>query len=197
MASIVLPASPGVKSVKPMLLSFGGILTPFLGGPTQRINRLGTRWAMRFTMPVMTAEQARYWISALAQGVDRGGVMSIPQDIDVGSPGAPLLSAGVTAGATLPLKGLTPGYVVKDGQFLSVIHAGQRYTHMFTADAVIGGGGTINAAVWPMVRTGLSVNDVVEIADPKIDGWLDTEFQYDVLQTPHVQLPDFTITERA
>ncbi|MDX3908425.1 MAG: hypothetical protein QHC67_01205 [Sphingobium sp.] len=180
-----------------MQLSFGGILTPFLGGPTQRINRLGTRWAMRFSMPPMAAELARRWVAALAQGVDRGAVMAIPQDIDVGDPGAPLLSASVTAGTTLPLKGMSAGYGVKAGQYLSIIHSGQRYVHIFGADANVSAGGTINASVWPMIRTGLFVNDVVEIAAPKIEGWLDAQFEYDILQLPYVQLPDFTITERA
>lgn len=197
MASIILPTTPGVKSVKPMLLSFGGLLTPFLGGPTQRINRLGTRWAMRATMPIMPAEQARFWVSALAQSVDRGAVMIIPQDIDIGSPGAPQLSASVGAGTTMPIKGLPAFHPIKDGQFLSVVRAGRRYTHMFVGDAVASSGGTINASVWPMIRTGLIVNDIVEIAQPKIEGWIDGQFEYDVLQTPHVQLPDFTISERA
>ena len=196
MASIMLPTSPGAHGAKPMLISFGGVLTPFLGGPTQRINRLGTRWAMRFVMPPIAAEQARYWVSALARGVDRGAIMRIPQDIDVGDPGTPLISAAVSAGTTLPLKGLPAGYAVKDGQFLSIIHAGQRYTHQFAADAIVSAGGTLDASIWPMIRVGLFVNDVVEIAEPMIEGWLDAQFEYDILSVPYVQLPDFTISER-
>lgn len=197
MTSIMLPSTPGVRAVRMMVLSFGSVLTPFLGGPTQRINRLGTRWAMRVTMPPIRAEAARPWLDALSRGTEDGVVMRIPQDIDVGDPGAPLVSAAVTAGMVLPIKGLTPGYAVKASQRLTVIHNGRRYNHVFSADGVANGSGVLSAAIWPMIRTGLSINDVVEIAEPKIEGWLDGNFEWDVLTMPWVQLPDFTISEAA
>lgn len=195
--SILLPATPAVRSMRPMVMSFGSVLTPFLGGPTQRINRLGTRWAMRVSMPPMRAEVGRLWVDALSRGTESGVLMPIVQDIDVGNPGAPLLSAAVTAGMLLPIKGLTPGYVAKAGQFLSIVHGGRRYVHIFSADAAANGSGVLNAAIWPMIRTGLSVNDVVEIAVPMIEGWLDEAFEWDVLTIPWIQLPDFTIREAA
>ncbi|PZU13821.1 MAG: hypothetical protein DI606_04445 [Sphingobium sp.] len=197
MSSIMLPNTPGVRNVRMMVLSFGSVLTPFLGGPSQRINRLGTRWAMRVSMPPMRAEAARPWIDALARGCEDGVIMRIPQDIDIGVPGAPLVSAAVTAGMILPIKGLAPGYAVKRSQRLSVIHNGRRYNHVFSADAVANGSGVLNAAIWPMIRTGLSVNDTIEIAAPMIEGWLDGNFEWDVLTMPWVQLPDFTISEAA
>lgn len=195
--SILLPATPAVRSMRPMVMSYGSVLTPFLGGPTQRINRLGTRWAMRVSMPPMRAEVGRRWVDALSRGTESGVLMPIVQDIDVGNPGAPLLSAAVTAGMLLPIKGLTPGYMAKAGQFLSIVHGGRRYVHIFSADAAANGSGVLNAAIWPMIRTGLSVNDVVEIAVPMIEGWLDEAFEWDVLTIPWIQLPDFTIREAA
>lgn len=123
--------------------------------------------------------------------------MPIPQDIDVGNPGSPLVSATVVSGMTLPLKGMAAGYPIKAGQFLSIIRSGRRYVHIFANDAVVGGGGTISAAIWPMLRVSLSANDVVEIAQPKIEGWLDGNFEWEVLTIPWVQLPDFTISEAA
>ena len=41
---------------------------------------------------------------------------------------------------------------------------------MASADATVGAGGTVSAAIWPLLRSPLSVNDVVEIAAPKIEG---------------------------
>ncbi|MFD1103721.1 hypothetical protein [Sphingobium olei] len=195
--SILLPAKPAIRRMRPMVVSFGSTLTPFLGGPTQRILRLGTRFAMRVTMPPMRAEVGRQWTSALARGTEAGVLMPIVQDIDVGNPGAPLASAAVTAGMLLPIKGLTPGYAAKDGQFLSIVHNGRRYLHIFAADQVANGSGVLNALIWPMIRTGLSVNDVIEIAQPKIEGGLDEAFEWDVLTEPWIQLPDFTIREDA
>lgn len=198
MASIVLPSTPGPRVAKPSLMSFGAVLTPFLGGPSQRINRLGTRWALQVTMAPMPADpQGRLWVNALARAFEAGAVMAVPQDIDVGSPGAPLVSAAVTSGTALPLKGMTAGYQLKEGQFLSIIHAGRRYLHMVSGAVTVAGGGTVSAPIWPMLRTSLSVNDVVEIAQPMIEGWIDGKFDWDILQAPMVQLPDFMIMEAA
>lgn len=197
MSAVVLPVTPGVRSARPMVLSFGSVLTPFLGGPSQKINRLGTRWALRVSMPTMRAEVARYWVDALSRGGETGVVMAIPQDIAIGDPGAPLVAAAAFAGMTLQIKGLTPGYAVKTGQFLSIVHGGRRYVHIFSADAVANGSGALTTSIWPMIRTGLSINDVIELARPMIQGWLDANIEWDVLTGPWVQLPDFTISEAA
>jgi len=197
MSVIMLPTSPAVRAARPIVLSFGTVLKPYLGGPTQRINRIGTRWALRVTMPPMYADAARPWVNALAQGSESAVCIAIPQDIDVGNPGNPRVSAAVTAGMALALKGMTPGYPVRQGQFLSIIHAGQRYVHIFSADGSVEADGTIDAAIWPMIRVSLSVNDVVEVAEPKIQGFLDAPLEYDILTMPMVQIPDFTISEAA
>ena len=59
---------------------------------------------------------------------------------------------------------------MKEGQFFSVIHSGRRYVYMFTADATANGSGNLSAAIFPLLRTALSINDVIEIAQPKIEG---------------------------
>lgn len=97
--------------------------------------------------------------------------MEWPQpDFDAGDPGAPLVSAAVNSGSAVMLKGMTAGYQVKEGQFLAFIHGGRRYLHIFAADGTVAPGGTITSPVWPMLRTALSLNDVVEIVEPKIEG---------------------------
>lgn len=197
MASVMLPSTPACRAAHPSQVSFGSTLTPFLGGPSQRINRLGTRWSWQFSMPPMQADVARVWIQALARAEENGAIMAVPQDIDVGDPGAPLVSAVVAGGLSLPLKGMTAGYPIRAGQYASIIHAGRRYLHLFTEDVTVGAGGTTTAAVWPMIRTSLAINDVVEIAAPKVEGWLDGKFEYDILTGPWAQLPDFAIVEAA
>lgn len=155
-----------------LLRDFGTVLTPFLGGPEQRINRLGTRFALRVTLPPMdTKDEALVIQSRLLRSREDRLQMAWPQPgFDTGYSGAPVVAAGVTSGTTLPLAGLIPGYVVREGQFFSIIHAGRRYVHMFSADATVNSDGTVNAAIWPMLRTPLSVGDVVEIAVPRIEG---------------------------
>lgn len=168
---VTLPTCPYPTDYQVLLRDFGAVLTPFLGGPEQRINRLGMRFGLRLTMPPMDADEGMVYLSRLLQGRQSTVILPWPLlDFDPGTPGAPLVSAAVESGTAIPIKGLTPGYQVKEGQFLSVIHSGRRYVYMFTADATANGSGNLSAAIFPLLRTALSTNDVIEIAQPKIEG---------------------------
>src|SRR3546814_13699614 len=59
---------------------------------------------------------------------------------------------------------------IREGQFFSIVHGGRRSVHMFTASVVASGTGTVTASIFAPLRTSLSVNDVVEIAAPNIEG---------------------------
>lgn len=171
MAVISFPAGVVSSDASPMVRRFGGVLTPFLGGPEQNIKRLGTRFGIRIVLPAQrTRDQALIIQSRLVQALDNDLLFKWPQPgFNTGNPGAPLVASTAT-GMAVALKDVTVGYLVREGQFLSFIHGGRRYLHMVTADAIVGGGGTVAIAIWPMLRVVLSANDVVEIAEPKIEG---------------------------
>jgi len=172
LAVISLPDMAVPNSAIPYLRDFGGVLTPFLGGPEQRINRPGSRFGLRVTLPSKrTKDEAMVIQSRLLRAREDRLLMAWPQpDFDTGNPGTPKLSAAVASGTIIPLSGLNAGYAIKEGQFASIIHAGRRYLHMFTADAVVTAGGAVTASMWPMIRTPLSAGDVVEITRPMIEG---------------------------
>lgn len=168
---VTLPTCPYPNDYQVLLRDFGSVLTPFLGGPEQRINRLGTRFGLRLSMPPLDADEGMVYLSRLLQGKQSTVTLPWPLlDFDPGTPGAPLVSANVSSGTALPIKGLTPGYTVKEGQFFSIIHAGRRYVYMFTANGTANGSGNLSASIFPMLRAALSTNDVIEIAQPKIEG---------------------------
>lgn len=172
MAVIEMPDWAVPNNAEPYLRDFGTILTPFLGGPEQRINRLGTRFGLRVTLPPMpTRDKALIIQSRLLRArEDRLRMEWVQPDFDTGTPGAPLVSATVASGTSIPLKGLTAGYTVKEGQMLSIVKGGRRYVHMFAADGQVAAGGALTATIWPMIRASLANNDVVEIAKPMIEG---------------------------
>lgn len=172
MAVIVMPDWVVPNGATPFLRDFGTVLTPFLGGPEQRINRLGTRFGVRITLPpAQTRSEALIIQSRLLRArEDRLRMEWMQPDFDTGAPGAPRVAAAIVSGTAVPLKGMTPGYQVKEGQFLGFVHAARRYIHIFAADGTVAIDGTLNAQVWPMLRTNLSNNDVVEIAPPMIEG---------------------------
>lgn len=168
---ITLPTCPYPTDYQVLLRDFGTVLTPFLGGPEQRINRLGTRFGLRLTMPPMDADEGMVYLSRLLQGRQSTVILPWPMlDFDPGTPGAPLVSANVASGTSITIKGLSAGYPIKEGQFFSVIHAGRRYIYMFTADATANGSGNATASIFPLLRSPLSNNDVLEIAQPMIEG---------------------------
>lgn len=169
---ISLPTCPMPTDYTVLLRDFGTVLTPFLGGPEQRINRVGTRFGLKLEMPPLDIEDGgMVYLSRLLQGRLSTVILPWPLlDFDPGTPGAPLVSANVASGTSIPLKGLTAGYQVQEGQFFSIIHSGRRYIYMFTAAGTASAGGNLTASIFPMLRTPLSTNDVVEIAQPMIEG---------------------------
>ena len=95
---------------------------------------------------------------------------------------------------TISLKGLTAGYVLKAGQFISVVKAGKRYLHQVYEAATASGGGLANAKITPALRVPLTGNEIVEIAEPTIEGFLQsssaewtTDFQQTITLTVAVR----------
>jgi hypothetical protein len=64
MAYVELPDLPRQSKLKPKILRFGSDLTPSLGGPTQRLTRLGARFAVEITLPSVKEGCARTWLAA-------------------------------------------------------------------------------------------------------------------------------------
>src|SRR3546814_2231823 len=93
-----------------MLRDFGGTLTPFLGGPEQRINRLGTRLGIRVSMPPMrNGDNGRIFVSRLLQAKQDRLLMDWPPPgFTIGAPGSPLVSTAASGGTALAIKTLTP-----------------------------------------------------------------------------------------
>lgn len=169
--AIALPTCPLPNVMTPMLRDFGGMLTPFKGGPEQRINRIGTRFAVRYQMPEMDGADARAFVSRLLRASQSSALMPWPiTDFDPGIPGTPAISFPVSGGSAISLKDAVAGYLFREGQFFSVIHGGRRYVHMCTGDVTANGLGQAVLSIFPPLRTALSTNDALEFAQPMIEG---------------------------
>lgn len=192
--SILMPVSPAPQQAKPRLIDWSRILTPQAGGDLQQLNRLGTRFAMDITMPRRTGDGARVFLSKLLQAKAAGIIIGFPQiGIEIGTPGSPVVDGGAS-GMTLPLRGLTAGYTVLDGQFLSLIHAGRRYVHHATADTSADGTGKMALPVFPMLRITATDGEIVEF-DPKIEGLLSGNEQSWTLARYGTDGIEFSVTE--
>lgn len=198
MTTIALPTSPAPNGAQPLLRDFGGVLTPFLGGPEQRINRVGTRFGLRVTLPPMrSADAGRIYVSRLLRGrQDRVLMRWHLLDFSPGNPGAPKVSAATSGGMSLPVKGLTAGYTVREGQFFSIVHGGARVMHMASADGTADGSGNLTISIYPPLRVALAINDVIEMAQPMIEGLVSPgdELGWDMSINRHIGL-SFSVME--
>jgi len=192
---ITLPTSPAPASIAIGLISARNELSPAFGGPTQRLNRKGSRWRAVVTLPVMTYVDALAWIDLRAEADTV--VLDVPQPgLVIGTPGTPLVNGAGQLGSSLAIDGLTVGYVIRKGQYLSVVISGQRYLYQATAQVTANGSGQATVAIRPMLRASPPNDAVVEIAAPKIEGFVKTDPMFEVNAAQHVGL-SFEIEERA
>ncbi len=167
-----LPTDPGPSTMTPRPIFTRNETRPATGaGPVGRNLRPGTRWAWDAEMPPMEYVESLAWDDLLTE--DDTVIMDILQPgLAVGTPGTPLVNGAAQSGRTLNLKGLTPGYVFRKGQWLSVINTGgQRFAYKSSAAATADGTGNIAIPLRTMIRVLLANNAVAEIAEPKAEGW--------------------------
>jgi hypothetical protein len=181
------------------LLDWAVLQEPALGGVTQRVARLGSRFSFDFQTPKMKLEGDGRRAIALLQLAQRlGGRVAYPQpDFHVGAVGAPLVNGIHTGGTTLALKGLTPNYAVHQGQALSLTVAGRSYLYFAAANAIMDGAGAGSVTLTIPMRTHLAGNEVAELARPVIEGWLAGTERSWTIETARTTGLQFKITERA
>ena len=174
---IELPTGVYPRSAKASLLDYGVIVRPSSGAPAQRYDRLGSRYAMEFELPPMVPETARLVRARLVKAKRAGLRMPVPlPEGPQGSPGVPLVDGTDSAGTTLKLKGLTPGYMVREGYWLNVTDAaGALYLHDVAEPVRAGTDGKATVTLGIPLRCALANNAVVLLARPVIEGLLTSD----------------------
>lgn len=147
--------------------------TPSLGGQTQRLARMGDRFTYKVTARAMNYAQGAQVVSYLVAGMNDLVVCPVAQpSLAIGSPGTPLVNGASQAGSSLILDGLTANYAFQPGQYVSIVTGGQHFLHMVTSAETANGSGQVTIPIKPMLRVSPADNDVVEIAQPNIEGFL-------------------------
>lgn len=165
---------------EPELIDFGASLTPFLGGISQRLDRLGTRHAISVQMPPMHIEgEGRKWIVRLIRAKQEGGFVVFPQvGFRVGAPGAAIkVGAQVEGGRVLTITGATRGYAVREGQAISITSNGRRFFYLASAQTIFDANGSGQIELDVPLREEALIGDPVDLTRPVIagrimeDGW--------------------------
>ena len=173
MAVVDLPASPGPASVEWAAVDFGATQKGVLGGAAQRVNRLGNRWAVTVTMPVLTPRQAREWSAALVVALRDGVRWKIRQvGSPTGAPGAIAVNGALQSGRALVCSGANPGYIARAGQFISLAVGGDKFCHLLAANSSADASGNITLQLTEPLRVEPADNDPVELGAPQIEGLL-------------------------
>lgn len=180
--SVELPARPASRRMGIRMIDYGGTLTPGLGGPTQRINRNGNRFAISVQLPPMNADDARGWLAALNAGVEEGVIFRFRQvDLYAGSPGNVVVDGGGQAGKTLAVRGCNPNYPFRRGQFFNLVQGGRRYLQQVFTPLAAGSDGKAQLSIRPALRVEPGDGAALIIGQPVIEGLLEGNgFQWEV-----------------
>ena len=196
--AVTLPSSLSPNGVRPVLLDFGSVLTPFSGGPSQRVNRLGMRMGAQVSMPPLRSDaEGMTLVSRLMRARTDELLLDCPL-VDGSWPasGTPLVRVAVTGGTTLQVKGLPAAYALAEGRFFSVVAtSGRRYCHAVATASTADGSGNATVSVWPPMRASFAVNNVIELDAPKMQGHVvDDQLGWDMSLARRTSL-SFTVHE--
>jgi hypothetical protein len=169
---IDLPTFPQPNGVDVALIDYGAVLTPALGGPVQKVNRMGSRFRVTISLPPMLSDiTGRQWVGRLAQAKFDGARIAYPLlSFSPGTTGTVLVSGSGQAGNSLNVKGATAGYQFKEGQPFSIVTGGKHHLYLVATDTTASGTGTATIPIRPMLRRPHLDNDVCNFAAPKIEG---------------------------
>ncbi|MCA0366812.1 MAG: hypothetical protein LCH57_01955 [Proteobacteria bacterium] len=189
---LLLPvAAPAEQEIN--LISADNTLVPAFGDGEQELLRKGTRYEIQFDMGEMDYVEALDWTDLTTKGDTV--VMAVYQPgLVVGAPGAPRVNGPGQSGRGLTIDGLSDGYVVRKGQFLSVVTQGRRFLYRARA-TVTAAGGTAVVPLQTLLRFPPGDNDVVELEQPMIEGWARDVSGLRIIANHNVQV-SFTVRER-
>lgn len=195
---IALPDGVGPGDASPALMDFGFLQRTGSGGETTRINRMGSRYRVGFTFGPYHSAVGNLMVARLLAAKSEGIRLPYPLLESQGAPGAPLVDGAGQSGSTLLLKGLTPGYVCREGYWLSIVDEnGRHYLHNVRTGGRASGAGALSAGITPMLRWPYLNNAVVHLAKPMIEGWVEGDEWAWRLSVDQVIPIEFSVEEAA
>lgn len=193
---ITLPAAPKPNGLRYELLDYGFVQR---GASSVRVNRAGSRWRLEISFPPMMPDTARTFLARLTRAKREGLQIALPLlGVSQGSPGTPVVDGAGQAGAALALRGMTPGYQIKDGFWLTATETnGTAYLHQVAVAATVAGNGKATVQIEPPLRAPFPDGATVQIAAPIVQGFVDGDSLGWDVPLNRMIAPSFVIEEFA
>ena len=205
--TVRLPSN-GIAAASPYFIDYGGVTGGSIGGPDQRLDRLGSRWGCDFTTKPMKGEEARIWIARLIVGVREKAIIKFPQpgvvvlhpELDIFKP-TMAANAEVGYAVTTFGGGGTSKATLKEGQFISWVQDGKNYLHQSTRDQSAGapeaeGIDRFNFRFQPPVRRATVADGTkVNFTTPDIEGYVKGDAKKWNIDQARIYGLSFTIEE--
>lgn len=195
--AVALPALPKESTVKERYIGFSATLTPAIGGSSQEVQRLGSRFGLDVTLPTLAYDDARAWTAARLKAKNLGQTLTLvwPQKAFAGGVGAPVANGAGQTGSALAVRGLNAGAAIPALSFFSYAANGRHYLCAVTDAAVADGAGHATLQIAPMLRFPPADGAVLEFAAPVLEGLLDgANVEWDLLRLQLVGA-SFTLAE--
>ncbi|HYI42687.1 MAG TPA: hypothetical protein VD768_03595 [Sphingomicrobium sp.] len=169
---IELPTWAVPNAGEPFLIDFGGVLTPGLGAEEQRINRLGNRFGILLGMPPAPAhDRGRILVSRMIRAKTEGLRVELPLlGFRPGSPGSPVVDGNGQSGTSLAVRGFSPNYPVREGQWFTHKRGDHGLLYNVAAAATADAAGEAVLTIAPMLRVEPEDGDVLLFGRPTIEG---------------------------
>lgn len=187
-----------MADLKPRLISYRVDLTPGLGGPLQRVNRVGSRYAIDVQMPGLDASCARAWLAARLKAEAENDYLRLtwPEPDGALPYDSVVVDGAGQAGTRLALRGFPTDAPIPAGRFFSILHEDGLRLYATTEDVVASDSGQAVLSIAPMLRRspgdGYGVHFRPVLADVLADGTtLDWELQLKRWTSFSVTLTEF------
>lgn len=198
MGVIEVPAWAEPRGAAPAFMDFGGVLRPSTGAALLRVDRMGSRYRAGLTFaPFGDPAHGRIIVSRLIRAKRMGIRVPFPLLAPQPCEDAVVDGAG-QAGTTLKVRGLTPGRVVREGFWLSVVRAdGQHFLHNAAGEVIADGAGKAALPLSEMLRWPFVDGDRVKLVRPMIEGLVDGDEQAWAISIEKFVDIEFTVEEAA
>lgn len=174
-------------------------MQPTTGGQSQRQDRVGTKHAIMFDIPVLRYAWCGAGLAAdLAVGRTGDGV-----SIVIPEPGIPYVNYGAAPkvdgagqlGSFINVKDLTIGATIKKGKWFNLVVNGRIYAYFTTEQVVVDGAGKATLPLYPMIRRSAAANSSFILAEPRIQGLIKEPLQRKIVRRVGIAL-SFEVEEQ-